>query len=265
MKLRHGIMYTSLMLMMTTSYAQNNTSASFNPAQTVAIQKIVHDYLVNNQQVLMEAATALQKQQQQQWQDTAKKAVPEIAQQLFANAESPVTGNPKGDVVMVEFFDYQCPHCKEMGPEIAGLLTTDKNLRVVYKTLPIFGNNSEFAAKAALAAEKQGKFMALHEALLNSTQDRLTNDVVLKLAQQAGLNIKQLQKDMQDPAIAQELKSNYALAKTLQLSGTPGFVFAKATIDDKTHQVTDLKNPLLIPGAVDQSTLAEAITQTRGN
>lgn len=284
MKLRHGIIFAIASLMMVSnSYAatSNNTTTSnttttktttatasastFNAEQTQAIQKIIHDYLVNNPQVLVEAATALQQQQQQQWQDTAKKTVPEIAQQLFADPESPVAGNPKGDVTMVEFFDYQCPHCKDMGPEISGLLTTEKNLRVVYKAFPIFGDNSEFAAKAALAAEKQGKFSALHDALLNDKSDRLTSDIVLKLAAQAGLNVKQLQADMNDPAIAQELKDNYALAKKLQLTGTPGFVFAKVNVNDTTHTITDLKNPVLIPGAVDQGTLAEAVAQSRGS
>jgi protein-disulfide isomerase len=283
MKLRHGIIFAIASLMMVSnSYAatSNNTPTTnatatkttstasvsiFNVAQTQAIQKIIHDYLVNNPQVLVEAATALQQQQQQQWQGTAKKTVPEIAQQLFANPESPVAGNPKSDVTMVEFFDYQCPHCKDMGPEISGLLTTEKNLRVVYKAFPIFGDNSEFAAKAALAAEKQGKFSALHDALLNDKSDRLTSDIVLKLAAQVGLNVKQLQADMNDPAIAQEIKDNYALAKKLQLTGTPGFVFAKVNVNTATHTITNLKNPVLIPGAVDQGTLAEAVAQSRGS
>jgi len=240
------------------------TTTSFTATQTTAIQKIIHDYLVNNPQVLIEAANALQKQQEKQWQDTATKTVPEIAQQLFADPESPVAGNLKGDVTMVEFFDYQCPHCKDMGPEIDGLLSTDKNLRVVYKTFPIFGDNSEFAAKAVLAAQKQGKFLALHNALLANKNDRLTSDIVLKLAEQVGINTTQLQTDMKDPAIAQELKDNYAIAKKLQLTGTPAFVFAKVNVDDTAHTFTGLKNPVLIPGAVDQGTLAEAIAQTRG-
>src|ERR1041385_4852832 len=103
-------------------------------------------------------ATALQKQQEAEWQATAKKVVPQTAKALFNSSESPVAGNPNGDVTIVEFFDYECPHCKEMAPQVANMMQNDKNLKVIFKPLPIFGSMSVFAAKAGLAAAKQGKF-----------------------------------------------------------------------------------------------------------
>src|ERR1700722_10854036 len=99
------IMITLSLLMSSTVYAD----AAFTPEQQKAIEKITHDYLLSNPKILTEMVSALQKQQQAQWQDTAKKVVPQSAKILFSSHESPAIGNPKGDVTLVEFFDYECP------------------------------------------------------------------------------------------------------------------------------------------------------------
>lgn len=243
----------------------DTASANFSPAQTQSIQKIVHDYLVNNPQVLVEVAQALQKQEQSKWQKTADKTVPEIATKLFNDTTSPVVGNPNGDVTMVEFFDYQCPHCKEMSAFVDDLLQKDKNLRVVFKVLPIFGDDSKFDAKAGLAAYAQNpeKFMAFHRAMMK-LEVPLTPEVVLKVAGEVGLNITQLQSDMKNPAYGVEINENDGLAKKLKLSGTPAFIMAKVVYDAKTHKMVSFKNPVLVPGAVDESMLVKAIAEARG-
>ena len=246
------------------SYAENS-SANFSSAQQQAIQKIVHDYLVNNPQVLVEVAQSLQKQEQDKWKKTAEKTVPEIATKLFNDKFAPVAGNPNGDVTMVEFFDYQCPHCKEMSAFVQDLMAKDKNLRVVFKVLPIFGDDSKVDAKAALAAYVQSpaKFLAFHEALMKLNVP-LTKEVVLKVAGQVGLNVTQLQADMKNPAWNVEISENNALAKKLNLTGTPAFVMAKVSFDAKTQRMTSFKNPVLVPGAVDEATLLRAIAEARG-
>ena len=230
--------------------AQN--SSSFNPNQTKEIQQIIHDYLVKNPQVLIEASQALQQQQMAQMQKTASKAITENARDLFNNSTSPVVGNPNGDVTVVEFMDYQCPHCKEMNPVIDGLIKTDGNLRVVYKELPIFGATSEFAAKAALASIKQGKYQAFHAALM-ADQNPLSKDEVLKLAREVGLNTDKLSKDAEDTQISQQLKDNNALAQKLGLMGTPAFIVGRR----------DGSKTAFIPGTTNQQSLQQLITQTR--
>ncbi|MDX2165177.1 MAG: DsbA family protein [Gammaproteobacteria bacterium] len=246
------------------SYAENN-AANFSPAQQQAIQKIVHDYLVNNPQVLVEVAQSLQKQEQDKWKQTAEKKVPEIAAKLFNDKLAPVAGNPSGDVTMVEFFDYQCPHCKEMSAFVRDLVAKDKNLRVVYKVLPIFGDDSKTDAKAALAAYVQSpqKFVLFHDALMKLNEP-LTREVVLKVAASVGLNVTQLQADMKNPAWDVEISENNSLAKKLNLTGTPAFVMAKVKYDAKTQQMISFKNPVLVPGAVDEATLLRAISEARG-
>ncbi|MFN7098284.1 MAG: DsbA family protein, partial [Gammaproteobacteria bacterium] len=190
------------------------------------VQQIVHDYLLNNPQILVQVSQKLQQQQMQQMQQVqqnAQKVIPDISAQLFSDKSSPIGGNVNGDVTMVEFFDYQCPHCKDMAAIVGDLTKQDGNLKIVYKELPIFGADSQFAAAAALASMQQGKYDQFHNALMQAPAP-LTSDVVMQVAQANGLNVVQLQKDMNSDAVKQELKDNMQLAQKLKLMGTPAFV-----------------------------------------
>ncbi len=229
----------------------------FNTEQTTAIEKIVHDYLVKNPQVLVEASEALQQQQEADMQKQVMGLIPKVAQDLFLNANSPVVGNKQGNVTLVEFFDYRCPHCKEMAAIIEGLIKKNPNLKVVLKEWPIFGGPSLFAAQAALAAQEQGKYWAFHNELMNAPQG-LKNEDVLKLAKKAGLDVKKLQKAMQSDKIKQQIESTYKIAKQLQLQGTPVFIIARtptagADITEESLQAA------FIPGATTAQTLQEKI------
>jgi len=245
---------------------QNKTVDSqqvFSAEQQQAIQKIIHSYLIEHPEVLMEAANAFQKKQQTEWQNTASKVVPQIAEPLFTSAESIQEGNPNGDVTLVEFYDYQCPHCKDMAPQIEDIIAHDAKLKVILKPLPFFGEASIYAAKAVMAAQKQGKALAFHQALMK-TPTTLNQDIILKIAGQAGINVQQLQTDMKNPAIENEIKQNNTMAQQLKLTGTPAFVIAKVVLDDKSRKVRTLTNTLLIPGAVGENLLVEAIGGVRG-
>ena len=169
------------------------TTTSFSPQQVKDIQKVVHNYLVNNPQVLVEASQALQKQSQKKEQQFAQQVIQKNVQQLFKDPASPVVGNQRGTVTLVEFFDYQCGHCKAMNPIIQNIVKKNKNLRVVFKELPIFGSESQFAAKAALASVKQGKDYVFHDALL-SENNPLTSKKVFQVAKKVGLNVTELKK-----------------------------------------------------------------------
>lgn len=207
-----------------------STASSFSPDQVQQIQKIVHDYLVNNPQVLVEASRSLQKQTEQQEQQYAQTAVQQNIPALFNDPASPVAGNVNGTVTLVEFFDYQCGHCKEMNPIIEKIIKTNTNLRVVFKELPIFGDDSQFAAKAALASVKQGKYLAFHNALL-AADNPLNKDKVLSVAKSVGLNVAQLKKDLDNPAIQAQLRANFKLAQALRLIGTPTFVIGNKALN----------------------------------
>ncbi len=237
-----------------TSMAKKS-KGGFNNQQQEQIKKIVKDYLIANPEILLEVSKALQKKQQQKMVQEASQAIEANSSQLFS-AKSPSVGNDKGKVTLVEFFDYQCIHCKNMAPVISKLVSQDKNLRVIYKDFPIFGKSSNFAAKAALAAKIQGKYKAFHDALLAKKQ-RLSPSLILKVADQAGLNTTKLKADMKSDAVNKALQENMALAQALRLMGTPAFVIA-ATPNGEFKAGNRV---FFIPGAASEESLQNLINQ----
>ena len=229
-----------------------DSAASMSAAQKQQIEKVMHDYLINNPEVLLEASQALQQKQQQTMQKQAEAAILQNSQALFSG--SAVAGNLKAPVTIVEFFDYQCIHCKKMAPVISDLLKKNANVKVVYKEFPIFGKSSEVASKAALAAAMQGKYMALHEALIKQ-DGRLNEQTIMDAAKSAGLNMDKLKTDMDSKTVADELEANRKLAENLHLMGTPAFIVA-ATADGKLKSGT---TPTFIPGAASAETLTDLV------
>ncbi len=251
----------SLKLIPAVPAAANNTqtkSNMFSPEQVKDIQKIIHDYLVKNPKVLLEASQALQKQAAIKAQKTALAAIAKNKKQLFHDAATPTAGNPNGDVVIVEFFDYQCGHCKEMNPIIISILKQDKDVQVVFKELPIFGANSTNAAKAALASIKQGKYLQFHEAML-AAKNPLTPKKVMTIAKKVGLNINQLKKDMALPATTQQIRDNFKLAEKLKLVGTPAFVIANKASTTSAANSSQPMKVKFIPGSTSQANMQQQI------
>lgn len=224
-------------------------------AQKKQVEQVVHDYLVNHPEVLLEASQSLQKKQQDEMQLAAKSAIRKNAEQLF-KADGTFTGNPNGNVTLVEFFDYQCVHCKRMKPIIGELSSKNPKLRVIYKELPIFGKRSETASRAALAAAKQGKYEAMQVALLKLDK-RLDDALVMSTAESIGLDMAQLKQDMKSKAVDDELAVNQALAEKLNLMGTPAFILA-ATPEGKFSSDVE---PTFIPGAATLESLQDLVSQ----
>mgnify|MGYP001950632292 CR=1 FL=1 len=162
---------------------------------------------MDNPEVLVEASQAYKSKQMSHMKDKANTYIAAHKKAFFSDKTNPIAGNKKGDVTLVEFFDYQCGHCKEMANTIHKLVKEDKNLRVVFKQLPIFKGGSIVAAKAALAAVKQHHFVAFHEALLKAKKP-LTQENIMGIAKTAGLKVKQLKKDMGSDAIAKQIEAN---------------------------------------------------------
>ena len=226
---------------------------NMSPEQKKEVEKIVHDYLVSNPEVLVEASQSLQKKQQQDMQQQAQSAIKENSKHIF-HEKLAVAGNPKGNVSMVEFFDYQCIHCKKMAPVISELIKKDSNLRVIYKEFPIFGKSSEVASQVALAAAMQGKYAQMHDALIK-LEKRLDDKLVMETAKSVGLNMAKLEKDMKSKTVMDELNANRNLAEKMHLMGTPAFIIASTPaghFNSKTE-------PTFIPGAATQEALQDMI------
>lgn len=221
MKLTNVLTMSVLAAAIASPSVMANTSA-VSPEQKKQFETIIHDYLISNPEVLMEASQALQAKQQLAQQSEAKSAITKNIAQLLTGKLA-VDGNPKGNVTVVEFFDYQCGHCKTMVNIMTDLVKKDPNVRVVYKEFPIFGKTSEIAAKGALAAGMQGKYIPMHDALMKS-EKHMDNEVVLAVAKSLGLDEAKFKADMDSKAIADELAANRALAEQLHLMGTPAFI-----------------------------------------
>ena len=145
----------SISVLWSVSAAAN--AAEFDNGQRQEIETIIKDYLLNNPEILQEAAQALEQRQKQAEDEQRKDGLVKNADQIFRSKTDFVAGNPKGNVPMVEFFDYNCPWCKKDFPDVMALIDTAKELKVVLKEFPILGPDSEYAARAAIAAGRQGK------------------------------------------------------------------------------------------------------------
>jgi len=228
-----------------------------------AFSKGIEDAIAGNTPALSpkqveEILTTFQAKQEQLQNQNAQKAVLANADQLFAAKNSPVAGNEKSTIVLVEFFDYQCVHCRRMVPVLNELMDNNKQLKVIFKEFPILSEISTYASKAALAAKKQGKYLALHEALL-TYKDRLSEKVILEIAKKVGLSIDQLQKDMNSSEVEQEIQANFSLASKLGIQGTPAFIIANTvTLKAAAPKV------FFVPGAAEFSTLADFVEQVQG-
>jgi protein-disulfide isomerase len=211
-----------------------------------AIEKIVRDYLMANPEILIEMMAELKKRQEMTATESARKAIGQHAKDIFDDPDSPVGGNPKGTVTIVEFFDYHCGYCKQVQGPMQTLLKEDGNIRVVYKELPILRDESRTAALAALASVKQGKYEAFHNALMG-TKAVLDKSRIMAIAKTVGLDTAKLEKDMEAPELAAALEKNMELARLLDVSGTPAFVIGND----------------IIPGAISLDELRKVVAKAR--
>lgn len=221
-------------------------AAEFSDAQRQEMETIIRDYLLSHPELLKDMSQILEEKEKLAEEEQRKSALVSNAEQIFHDKSDFVAGNPDGKVTMVEFFDYNCGWCKKGFPEVLALIESDKDLKFVLKEFPIFGGDSDYAAKAAIAAGKQGKYWDLHKAMF-SHEGKVTKEAVGEIAATLGLDMDQLKKDMDDPATTEILARNRNLAQSLAINGTPAFI-----IDDK-----------LVPGYLPKEELAAAINEVR--
>jgi len=167
---------------------------------------------------------------------------------VLRDAEIPSLGNPKGDVTIVEYFDYQCPYCKKTVPGLAQLAKEDGNIRLVLKDWPIFGDVSVAAAKMALASKYQGKYAEAHAILIGAT-NKLTEANIRDLLTQAGVDVAVAAADLQahQKSIEDLLARNRAQAEAFGFEGTPGFIVGT----------------FRIPGALEMNVFKQVVADAR--
>jgi protein-disulfide isomerase len=205
------------------AFAMPVSAAPKSDAEKAEIEAIVRDYLLANPGILREMADKLEANDKQAEESLRNKALATYKDEVFKTATDPVVGSKKPDVTIVEFMDYNCGWCKKSMKEVTSLVDADKNIKIIFKDFPIFGEHSEYAAKAALAAEKQGKYWELHQAMF-AHEGQVTTDVVNQLAEATGLDMTKLQTDIGSKEIGERIAANMQLAKNLSINGTPAFV-----------------------------------------
>jgi protein-disulfide isomerase len=215
-------------------------------AQKEAVERVVHDYILDHPEVLVEAIRGAQAKAKEKKEESARQAITARRGELLSDATAPIAGNPQGDVTIVEFFDYRCPYCKQVEPHLAALLKEDPKLRIVYKEFPVLGPESVFASRMALAAHKQGKWAPFHDAMM-AAKGTITEETILSVAQSVGIDVARAKTDMGGADIQEIIKRNYALADALDIQGTPAFIIGDT----------------LVPGAIELDSLRHLIAETR--
>lgn len=175
--------------------------------------------------------------------------------ELLRDKNDPVVGDPKSNISMVEFFDYRCAHCMEMAPVVDAVIQKNPNVRFIFKEFPVFGAQSTLGARAALAANMQGKYYPFHKALF-STRKTINMELIKSIAQKLDLDINKLSKDMYSKEVGDEIKATRALAITAGIKGTPAFFIGKTNAED-------LKQLEYILGTATEKQLNNAISNAR--
>ncbi len=221
MRLRAALLFTAAVL------AGSQTLPAWAEAPSVpaqpALDQAIEQYIRSHPEVIEQAMQSLEVKRQRDEKLRVRQAIATHQEELLRDPASPVSGNLNGDVTVIEFFDYRCGYCKRVASAVTQLQKDEPGVRLVYKDFPILGEVSVFGARAALAAREQGKHQAFHEAMLAS-ENELTREEVLAIAQRVGLDVKKLESDLQAPECQAAIDRNHALAKLLGISGTPGFV-----------------------------------------
>lgn len=239
-------------------------ASSFTATQVQDIQQITKNYLLANPDILMTMQENLQAKAQKKRASAMDRLVSDAPtvvnahfDAFFKDPNSPRAGAIKPSMYLVEFFDYRCGHCRSMTPTIERAMKQWPRLTVIYKDLPIFGGDSQTAALAALAANKQGKYLPFHNALMNASMP-LNRAKIMQVARSVGLNTDQLSKDMKHPALQKQLDANMALAKAL-VESKVGYLFTPFIVISTANKAY----VNLIPGGATSSRLNEVLRKTQ--
>jgi protein-disulfide isomerase len=214
------------------TFAATATVPTISVAEKAVVEKIVHDYILEHPEILPEAMERLQARETTK----AVAANRKLIETPYAGAWE---GNPNGDVVLVEFFDYACGYCRASLPDIDRLLKEDPKLKIVYREMPVLGPDSTAAAELSLRVAKTGRYAAFHRAAYEARPDAATR---ARLAQSFGVDLK-----AKDANAETEISTNLQLQNALRLTGTPSWV-----VGDK-----------LLAGAVGYVALKAAIAEAR--
>ena len=213
--------------------------SAFTPAQRKELESLIKDILVNNPEIMLEVQNALEAKMDKIQAERMAVAIKEHAGELYRPVSSPIVGNTHGDVPVIEFFDYNCGYCKKALSEVAHLVDTDKNVRLILKEFPILAKGSEEASRVALAAKMQGKYWEFHRTML-ANPGQANEASALRVAEKIGLDMTRVRKDMASPEVRKEIEDTRQLATKMGIQGTPHFIIGDRIIAGAPENLTEL-------------------------
>jgi protein-disulfide isomerase len=198
--------------------------ADISDGQRSEIEGIIRNYLIANPEIIRDAINELQRKEDEAARVAQTKAITDNSETLFDSKNEVVLGNPKGDVTLVEFFDYNCAYCRRAHADMKKLIEDDPNLRVVLKEFPILGDGSVAAAQIAVAVLTTApeKYAAFHDALITE-KGQVDGDKALAVASDLGLDPEVLKQQANSDATKDNLTEVRDLAERLDLTGTPSY------------------------------------------
>jgi protein-disulfide isomerase len=213
--------------------ARAETAPAFTPEQKALVEQTVKDYIIAHPEIVQDALLELDKRQKEAENAAVKTALKTEAKAIYDVSAGTVVGNPKGDVTLVEFFDYNCPYCRKAMTTLDALLKSDPKLRIVLRDLPIVHPPESIeVAKIALAAKNQlppEKFWDFHKKLFSASR-LVAKPQALQVAKDAGLDMARLDKDADSDLVKAALVDSDRLSQILNLRGTPAFVLGDEVV-----------------------------------
>ncbi|MCK0141963.1 DsbA family protein [Aliiroseovarius sp. F20344] len=230
-----------------TAFLLSGTALTAQEMTAEEVKRLALEAILENPQVIMEAVAILQERDEQAASQDAARVLSEQRVMLEQDPNAPVLGNPEGDVTVVEFFDYNCPYCKQVSPEVEALIAADSDVRVVFREWPILSDGSVFAARAALASREQDLYPEFHLEMMRM-RGRAEEVSVMAAAEKIGLDLEQLRADMEAPEVTDHIEISMNLARLLGFNGTPSFVIGDS----------------MVPGMVPLEELQRLVAEARG-
>ena len=199
------------------------SAQEFTAEQQAKIQQMFKNYLLENGEVILESVNNYQGELVEKEQANANKKAAGYVDSLSARKDLATAGNPKGDITIVEFFDYNCGYCSRALNEIKTVLKDDENVKVIFMDMPILGAPSLEASKWSLAAQNQNKYWEYHQRIMDHKGQK-DESALEKIAKEIGLDVKKLKKDKDSEEIENRLQQNIQEAQEMNIRGTPGFI-----------------------------------------
>lgn len=215
-------------------------AADMSDAERKATEALIRAYILDNPEIITEAVKILQQRETEKRLTSVQKDI----ETPFPGAEA---GNPKGDVTIVEFTDYSCGFCRASVADVKRLLGDDAQIRLIYRELPILSPASREAAAWALAAARQGKHQAFHDAMFAAGPPNTQS--IRVAATKAGMNLSVAESFVTSPQAKKEIESNLSIMQQVGFNGTPTFV-----IGDQ-----------ILEGALGYEALKAAVKKARGD